>query len=502
MRILTTGAILVLLMVIAVNAVTLPSAPRLINYQGRLTDAAGTPLPDGAKSVRFIIWNDPTLTAPGNEVWNSGPLTVTTTSGLFSVFLGGSPQPALTPDLLMDTMRWMGITVGADPELSPRTRLVAVPYAFNAQNALYADSSRTTGSSQFVRVVGDTMTGNLSFDNDALGVDAWLENTATGANLRLYHDAVLTATLYGMGGYGTLELKNNMAHTVVNLDANRSYGGILFLYQQDGTNGVILNGGTTSDGSTLNMYNAGGTNTITLDADLTGNSAAALPEGAISATEMFNEPGIAAAHTTSTIYFNSSDMTDIITVTITTPSTGYIIVEGKTIVRLSGTRGANYAYVQIDETSGGLTTSPYFASSGFDSTVTTGLSLRPAFVQRIYSKSAGSYTFRLEGLSFSGAGPGASTGCYNSMITAQFFPTSYGTVETMLSTGETGGFERIETVEVEGESRLVPEGTPTVYKADLRELELRAAKAEAEAERAQRELAEAQRKQVQDSNRR
>ena len=200
MRILTTGAILVLLMVTAVNAVTLPSAPRLINYQGRLTDAAGTPLPDGAKSVRFIIWNDPTLTAPGNEVWNSGPVAVTTTSGLFSVLLGASPQPALTPDLLMDTMRWMGITVGADPELSPRTRLVAVPYAFNAQNALYADSSRTTGSSQFVKVVGDTMTGNLSFDNDALGVDAWLENTATGANLRLYHDAVLTATLYGMGG--------------------------------------------------------------------------------------------------------------------------------------------------------------------------------------------------------------------------------------------------------------------------------------------------------------
>ncbi len=115
--------------------------PHLINYQGRLTDAGGTPLPDGPKSIRFIIWEDPTSTNPIYEVWNSGPLTVNTVNGLFSVQLGASPQPVLDPLAATDSLLWLGITVGADPELSPRTRLTSVPFAFTAQNSKYAHAA-------------------------------------------------------------------------------------------------------------------------------------------------------------------------------------------------------------------------------------------------------------------------------------------------------------------------------------------------------------------------
>ena len=34
--------------------------PRLLPFQGRLTDASGTPVADGAKVVQFIIYDAPT----------------------------------------------------------------------------------------------------------------------------------------------------------------------------------------------------------------------------------------------------------------------------------------------------------------------------------------------------------------------------------------------------------------------------------------------------------
>jgi hypothetical protein len=64
-------------------------------------------------------------------------VTVTTTDGLFAVNLGQAPMTALDPTLFADSLLWLGISVGADPEISPRTRLVSAPYSIGAH---YADS--------------------------------------------------------------------------------------------------------------------------------------------------------------------------------------------------------------------------------------------------------------------------------------------------------------------------------------------------------------------------
>lgn len=115
-----------------------PNVPRFITYQGRLTDAAGAVVPDGAKSVRFIIWRDAASVNPLDQVWNSGVVSVTTTNGLFTVRLGEAPQPSIDPYDFLDTARWIGVTVGADPEMTPRTHLGAVPYAFTAGSSMIA----------------------------------------------------------------------------------------------------------------------------------------------------------------------------------------------------------------------------------------------------------------------------------------------------------------------------------------------------------------------------
>jgi hypothetical protein len=494
MRTLTSLVVTGLLLAATAAAVT-PGPPRLINYQGRLTDASGTPLPDGAKSIRFIIWNDPTLSAHVNEVWNSGPLTVTTTSGLFSVQLGASPQPALTPGLLADTLRWLGITVGADPEIGPRTRLVSVPYSFNSENAqyavtsstaAYADSARTV-SDNYVKTIGDTMSGGL-YLHDGVQMDAVLQPYSTGSKLTLYNSGVAKSLLSAEGGAGYLSLKDSDHDETVFLSANLSSGGQLIMRQEDATLGMSLYGGSTSNGSRMYMYSAGGLGTIQLDADGVGNASVFLPDNAISAEEMWNEPGIAANNAAAGLSLTTT-MTDQTTVSITTPAAGYILLFGKAFMSSGGTRGANYSYAQIDETSGGSLVAPYYVGIGTDSTPSTGSYFQTVAVQRVYYKaSADTYTFRLEAMEYSSNGAGANTVCYYPMLTALYLPTSYGTVNEFMS--DAGAFHSAEPVRLSATGPEQP-SSATLYHVDLRELELRAAKAQAEAERAQREVAEA-----------
>ncbi|PWB68509.1 hypothetical protein C3F09_11525 [candidate division GN15 bacterium] len=388
-------------------------------------------------------------------------------------------------------MRWLGITVGADPEISPRTRLVSVPYAYNAQNAAFADSALYV-SDNYVKLKGDTMIGDLKFDNDALGIDIWLDNTTgDGGNVRLMDDGNYSAILYG-DRYGTLVVYNDLGQGVGYVDGNLNGGGVLQLNQQDGTAGANFNGGTSADGSTLTMYSAGGSSTIKLDADIVGNGAAVLPDSAISSAEMWNEPGLAANNTTSGLNLTIA-MTDQATVTVTIPTAGYVLLFGKAFFSMGGTRGTNYAYAQIDETSGGGTDAPYYVAAGTDSAISTGSLFYPIAVQRVYYKaSAGSYTFRLEAMEYPTNGAGANTICYHPMLTAVYLPTSYGTVNTFLSAAQRGEFETSEAVATDTPAGPAdPSGQQTLYQVDLRELEMRAVKAQAEAERMQRELMEA-----------
>ena len=121
-------------------AAVVADVPQLINYQGKLMDSAGDPVADDTYSIYFRIYDAAT---DGTEVWaSSGAQSVTTSSGLFTWELGSSnPIPTTLADY--DAL-WLGITVGTDSEMSPRTKLVSVAYSFKslvAENALEADSA-------------------------------------------------------------------------------------------------------------------------------------------------------------------------------------------------------------------------------------------------------------------------------------------------------------------------------------------------------------------------
>ncbi len=81
---------------------------------------------DGTQDLTFTIYD---AEVAGNEIW-SETITVDFDEGFFSVRLG--EQLVLDENVFDGSTRWLGITVGADPEMTPRAAIVSVPYAMFA----------------------------------------------------------------------------------------------------------------------------------------------------------------------------------------------------------------------------------------------------------------------------------------------------------------------------------------------------------------------------------
>ncbi|MGB5106158.1 MAG: hypothetical protein WBP29_04240 [Candidatus Zixiibacteriota bacterium] len=102
--------------------------PALMSYQGRLQDSVGAPL-DGTFDIAFAIYD---VASDGTALWTETQ-SVVVNEGLFIVLLGAvQPIPA---DLFGAQARYLGVTVGTDPEMSPRRQIVTAAYASHAQTA-------------------------------------------------------------------------------------------------------------------------------------------------------------------------------------------------------------------------------------------------------------------------------------------------------------------------------------------------------------------------------
>lgn len=112
-----------------------PALPGVITYQGYLTDKnTGQPVADARYDMLFAIYDDdnPAVTTP---LWSqnfAGTEGVQVRSGQFSVLLGSSAAP-FPQDLFSGQSLWLGVQVGTDPEMEPRTQFTSVPYALTAE---------------------------------------------------------------------------------------------------------------------------------------------------------------------------------------------------------------------------------------------------------------------------------------------------------------------------------------------------------------------------------
>lgn len=112
--------------------------PGTMNYQGLLTGSSDDPVADGTYNVVFTIY-DETDTVRWEESH-----TISTRNGLFTVILGSHGAP-LTSDVFNHSECWLGITVGTDPEITPRTQLTTVPYAFRTDHVQSDDIINESG---------------------------------------------------------------------------------------------------------------------------------------------------------------------------------------------------------------------------------------------------------------------------------------------------------------------------------------------------------------------
>ncbi len=135
------------LVILGTASMATADVPPQINYQGHLTDDSGAPL-DTVISMTFSVYNDSSM---GSLVlWTETQTGVAVNGGLFDVLLG-SVIPI--PDTVFASdWTWLGIQIGSDPEIAPRTKLVAVPYAFRV--------STVDGST------GGVISGDVSIQSD------------------------------------------------------------------------------------------------------------------------------------------------------------------------------------------------------------------------------------------------------------------------------------------------------------------------------------------------
>jgi hypothetical protein len=108
----------------------------------------------------------------------------TDAKGRFSVLLG-SNSPLNASDFA-GVNRWLGITVESDPQMTPRTRIVAVPYAFRLETVDGAtggalSGSLSLGSNQTLGNLSNFQAGDSNSTSAyAASVTAGINNTADG----------------------------------------------------------------------------------------------------------------------------------------------------------------------------------------------------------------------------------------------------------------------------------------------------------------------------------
>lgn len=212
--------LLVTLASFVIVTIAVAEVPSAISYQGRLTTPAGTPVTDANYTVVFTIYDAATS---GISKWTETQ-SVTTSGGLFSVPLG-SVAP-ISDTVFSGSTRYLGVKIGADPELTPRTALVAVPYAHRVSTVDGASGGTILGStiitnpragfSNVLSLSSNANTANLDLIPQINGTGVLNVNTVGSLAFAIASNRYMTIANDGNIGIGTTtpEDKLHVAGTI------------------------------------------------------------------------------------------------------------------------------------------------------------------------------------------------------------------------------------------------------------------------------------------------
>ena len=119
--------------------------PPVIAYQARILDpVTGQPKVDGAYVMAFNLYP---IAAGGAPLWGESK-SVQVNKGLFSTLLGDITP--LNVSIFNGQELYLGITVGSDPEATPRQRIAHVAYAIYAQTAAAATTANSANNADLL----------------------------------------------------------------------------------------------------------------------------------------------------------------------------------------------------------------------------------------------------------------------------------------------------------------------------------------------------------------
>ncbi|MCG2724893.1 MAG: hypothetical protein L6420_01330, partial [Elusimicrobia bacterium] len=186
------------------------AAPPYINYQGRLVDSIGNPL-NGDYNITFRIFDALTV---GIEKW-SEVQTVNMDNGVFNAALG-SVTP-LTSSVFSSNDRYLEVQIGSDSPMTPRTRLLSVPYALYTSNVGSPDSAVTISTHTTI-ASSQLRLGNYASDPTSVGAGSLIYDS--GDNQVKYHNGTMWIAL-SAGGVSPWILGSGTAYV---MDSNNNVG--------------------------------------------------------------------------------------------------------------------------------------------------------------------------------------------------------------------------------------------------------------------------------------
>jgi len=160
-------AVVLLLAGLLTGAAAQAQAPGTMVYQGRLLTAAGLPV-TAATSVTFRIYS---VASGGTALWTETRSVTPDANGVFTIELGTTT--ALTTSTFDGSVRYLGIQVSGESEMTPRQVLSSTPYALRAAAAAAPASVEGVvnngGNIDIVPGAGLTVTGNDGANTITLG---------------------------------------------------------------------------------------------------------------------------------------------------------------------------------------------------------------------------------------------------------------------------------------------------------------------------------------------
>jgi hypothetical protein len=181
------------------GSMAMAQVPGVFHFSGELNTNNGA-LTDTI-DVQIALYDDPVLGGETHELW-AEMQTVTVTQGRFHVMLGADEINPILPSTFQKAAVYVGITVGSDSEMTPRSRVGTVPYASLAGDAatlggVSASSYVTqTGLDSAGYVTGAHTVDTFRSDADILTV---VGPHTVDNNTQLSKDQVLT--MVSDGGY-------------------------------------------------------------------------------------------------------------------------------------------------------------------------------------------------------------------------------------------------------------------------------------------------------------